>query len=75
MAFAETLPNYGGVALYRYDSLFNPTAGVSAAVKAEIAKQHGIEWEQKGTHEEHLDVYNFKKKERKKEVQLILIGP
>jgi len=36
---------------------------------AGIAKQHGIEWEQKGTHEEHLDVYNFKKKERKKEVQ------
>ena len=36
---------------------------------AEIAKQHGIGWEQKGTHEEHLDVYNFKKKERKKEVQ------
>lgn len=29
----------------------------------------GDEWVQKGTHEEHLDVYNFKKKERKKEVQ------
>ena len=28
-----------------------------------------IEWEQKGTHEEHLDVYNFKKKERAKEVK------
>lgn len=38
-------------------------------VLAEIAKQHGIEWKQKGTREEHLDVYNFKKKERKKEVQ------
>ena len=38
-------------------------------VLAEMAKQHGIEWEQKGTTEEHLDVYNFKKKERKKEVQ------
>ena len=25
----------------------------------------------KGTHEEHLDVYNFKKKERKKEVQVL----
>lgn len=25
-------------------------------VLAEIAKQHGIEWEQKGTHEEHLNV-------------------
>ncbi len=41
-------------------------------VLAEIARQHGIEWEQKGTHEEHLDVYNFKKKkERKKEVQAL----
>ena len=40
-------------------------------VLAEIVKQHGIEWEQKGTHEEHLDVYNFKKKERKKEVQAL----
>ena len=38
-------------------------------ILAEIAKQHGIEWKQKGTQEEHLDVYNFKKKERKKEVQ------
>ena len=34
-------------------------------VLAGIARQHGIEREQKGTHEEHLDVYNFKKKERK----------
>ena len=40
-------------------------------VLAEVARQHGIEWEQKGTHEEHLDVYNFKKKERKKEVQTL----
>ena len=38
-------------------------------ILAEIARQHGIEWKQKGTQEEHLDVYNFKKKERKKEVQ------
>ena len=38
---------------------------------AEVAKKYGIEWEQKGTHEEHLDVYNFKKKERKKEVQAL----
>ena len=36
-----------------------------------LHEQHGIEWEQKGTHEEHLDVYNFKKKERKKEVQAL----
>ena len=28
------------------------------------AKEHGIEW--KGSHEEHLDVYNFKKKRTEK---------
>lgn len=31
-------------------------------------ERHGIEWEQKGTHEEHLSVLEFKKKERAKEV-------
>ncbi len=35
-------------------------------VLAEIARQYGIEMGTEGTHEEHLDVYNFKKKERKK---------
>lgn len=29
---------------------------------------HGIEWEQKGTHEKHLSVLDFEKKERTKEV-------
>ena len=35
---------------------------------AEIMLEHGIEWEQKGTHEKHLSVLDFKKKERVKEV-------
>ena len=35
---------------------------------AEIMLEHGIEWEQKGTHENHLSVLDFKKKERAKEV-------
>ena len=35
---------------------------------AEIMLERGIEWEQKGTHEKHLSVLNFKKKERAKEV-------
>ena len=30
--------------------------------------QHGIEWEKKGTHEKHLSVLDFEKKERTKEV-------
>lgn len=38
-------------------------------VLAEIMQQHGIEWEQKGTHEQHLTVLDFKKQERLKELQ------
>lgn len=36
MKLAESLENYGGVALYRYDSVFNPAADVAAQVSKEI---------------------------------------
>ena len=35
---------------------------------ASIMERHDIEWEQKGTHEEHLSVLDYKKQERSKEV-------
>ena len=35
---------------------------------AAVMERHGIEWEQKGTHEEHLSVLDFKKQKRTKEV-------
>ena len=35
---------------------------------ATVMLEHGIEWEQKGTHEKHLSVLDFEKKERAKEV-------
>ena len=35
---------------------------------AAVMLEHGIEWEKKGTHEKHLSVLNFEKKEREKEV-------
>jgi len=35
---------------------------------ASIMARHDIEWEQKGTHEEHLSVLDYKKQERCKEV-------
>ena len=37
-------------------------------VLASIMARHTIEWEQKGTHEEHLSVLDYKKQERSKEV-------
>lgn len=35
---------------------------------ADVMLEHGIEWEKKGTHEKHLSVLDFEKKERAKEV-------
>lgn len=35
---------------------------------ASIMLEHGIEWEQKGTHEKHLSLLDFEKRERAKEV-------
>lgn len=35
---------------------------------AAVVLEHGIEWEKKGTHEKHLSVLDFEKKERAKEV-------
>ena len=36
---------------------------------AEIMLRHDIEWEKKGTHEKHLSVLDFEKRERQKEVE------
>nr|WP_302376810.1 plasmid recombination protein [uncultured Gemmiger sp.] len=38
---------------------------------AEIMLEHGIEWEQLGTHKEHLSVLDYKKQERAKEVRAL----
>ncbi|MBR6044109.1 MAG: plasmid recombination protein, partial [Ruminococcus sp.] len=40
-------------------------------VLAEIMNGYGIEWEQLGTHEQHLDVLDYKKKMRTREVEVL----
>lgn len=36
---------------------------------ATVMKRYGIEWEQKGTHEKHLSVLDYKKQERAEEIE------
>ena len=69
VSLKQALKSLGFQGGNKHDTELNQWMNHEKKVLAGIAKQHGIEWEQKGTHEEHLDVYNFKKKERKKEVQ------
>lgn len=51
------------------DTELNQWINHEKEVLAAVMERHGIEWEKKGTHEKHLNVYEFKKKERIKEVQ------
>ena len=68
VSLKQALKSLGFQGGNKHDTELNQWINHEKEVLAEIAMQHGIEWEQKGTHEEHLDVYNFKKKERKKKI-------
>ena len=52
----------------RGDTELNQWINAEKQQLAMVMERCGIEWEQKGTHEEHLSVLEFKKKERAKEV-------
>lgn len=52
----------------RGDTEWNRWALSEKKALARIMQRHGIEWEQKGTHEQHLSVLDYKKQERAKEV-------
>ena len=71
VSLKQALKSLGFQGGNKHDTELNQWINHEKEVLADIAKQYGIEWEQKGTYEEHLDVYNFKKKERKKEVQAL----
>ncbi|MFR2113980.1 MAG: hypothetical protein ACLS5E_04610 [[Ruminococcus] lactaris] len=66
VSLKQALKSLGFQGGNKHDTEMNQWINHEKEVLAEIAKQHGIEWEQKGTHEEHLDVYNFKKERTEK---------
>ena len=71
VSLKQALKSMGFQGGNKHDTELNQWINHEKELLAEIARQHRIEWEQKGTHEEHLDVYNFKKKECRKEVQAL----
>ena len=52
----------------RGDTEWNRWALSEKKALARVMQRHGIEWEQKGIHEQHLSVLDYKKQERAKEV-------
>lgn len=52
----------------RMETELNQWVAAEKEQLALIMLEHGIEWEQKGTHEKHLSLLDFEKQERAKEV-------
>ena len=61
----STLGFKGGT---RRETKLNQWVAYEKEQLAAVMLEHGIEWEKKGTHEKHLSVLDFEKKERAKEV-------
>ena len=52
----------------RGDTEWNQWVAAEKNALAVVMERHGIQWEKKGTHEKHLSVLDFEKRERAKEV-------
>lgn len=68
VSLKQALFNMGFKGEGRSDNELNRWILSEKKVLAQIMERHGIEWEQKGTHEQHLSVLDYKKQERAKEV-------
>ena len=55
----------------RHETELNQWVAAEKKQLASIMLEHGIEWEQKGTHEKHLPLLDFEKQERAKEVSAL----
>lgn len=55
----------------RGDTEWNQWVQAEKERLAEIMLCYGVEWEQKGTHEKHLSVIDFEKRQRAEEVELL----
>lgn len=55
----------------RGDTEINQWIFSEKQILAQVMERHGMEWEQLGTHNEHLSVLDYKKQERSEEVQTL----
>lgn len=55
----------------RGDTEWNQWVSAEKSALAFVMERYGIVWEHKGTHEKHLSVLDYKKKERQKEIEIL----
>lgn len=68
VSLKQALANQGFTGGTRGDTEWNQWVRSEKEQLSQVMERHGIEWEQLGTHEEHLSVVDYKKVQRVKEV-------
>ena len=68
VSLKQALASQGFTGGTRGDTEWNQWVRSEKERLSQVMERHGIEWEQLGTHEEHLSVIDFKKVQRAKEV-------
>ncbi len=68
VSLKQALANQGFVGGTRGDTEWSQWVKSEKEQLSHVMERHGIEWEQLGTHDEHLSVMDYKKVQRSKEV-------
>ena len=71
VSLKQALSSLGFKGGTRRETELNQWVAAEKQQLAAIMLEHGIEWEQKGTHEKHLSLLDFEKQERAKEVSAL----
>ncbi len=69
VSLKQALANQGFIGKSRQETEWNLWVQSEKEALEKVMEHHGVHWEQKGTHEKHLSVYDYEKKMRKQEVE------
>lgn len=69
VSLKQALSNQGFTGNSKHETEWSLWVESEKAELAKVMERYGVEWEQKGTHEKHLSVYDYEKKMRSEEVE------
>ena len=69
VSLKQALANQGFVGNSKHETEWSLWVESEKEELAKVMEKYGVEWEQKGTHEKHLSVYDYEKKMRSQEVE------
>ena len=69
VSLKQALANQGFVGNSKHETEWSLWVESEKEALSKVMERYGVEWEQKGTHEKHLSVYDYEKKMRSQEVE------